>query len=122
MAQKREETEAQIYAKLSLLETQLNVLNNIEVERSTVTINEDPQDSLSAKLWGSLSLPNNITAEDEFTQYMKELLAHKNKNPLIYQLAYKYLSISAISVSSKCLFSDMNTYISARKTCLDPNL
>ncbi|CAG8534645.1 8138_t:CDS:2 [Racocetra fulgida] len=55
--QKWEETEAQIRAKLLLLETQVNVSSNLEVERSLVTINEDPQDSLSAKLWDYCQCP-----------------------------------------------------------------
>ncbi|CAG8635723.1 7154_t:CDS:2, partial [Racocetra persica] len=48
--QEQKETEAQIHAKLSLLETQVYVSSNLEVERSLVTINEDLQDSLSAEL------------------------------------------------------------------------
>ncbi|CAG8813301.1 7253_t:CDS:1, partial [Racocetra persica] len=51
---------------------------NVEAVKSLVTINEDPQDSLSAELWESLSISNNDINEDEFTQYMKELKANKH--------------------------------------------
>ncbi|CAG8844771.1 22380_t:CDS:2, partial [Racocetra persica] len=39
--------------------------------------------SLSAELWGSFSISDQATTEDEFTRYMKEQIAHKNQNPLI---------------------------------------
>ncbi|CAG8679302.1 8195_t:CDS:2, partial [Racocetra fulgida] len=58
-AQEREETEAQVRAELSLLEDQVTVSNNTEIERNSVTINDDFQDSLSAELWGTLSIPDN---------------------------------------------------------------
>ncbi|CAG8762089.1 23661_t:CDS:2, partial [Dentiscutata erythropus] len=51
--QEREDTEAQIRTELSLLKSQLtNSNNNEEIEKNSVNINEDPQDSLSAELWG----------------------------------------------------------------------
>ncbi|CAG8464315.1 8800_t:CDS:2 [Cetraspora pellucida] len=81
-AQEHEETEAQVRAELSLLEDQVTVSNNIEIERSSVTINDDFQDSLSAELWGTLSIPDNVITHDEFTRYMKEPIAHKNQNLL----------------------------------------
>ncbi|CAG8667137.1 2215_t:CDS:2 [Cetraspora pellucida] len=133
--QEREKTEAQIRTELLLLEAQLNnSSNNEEIEKSSVILNEDPQDSLSAELWGSCLIPDNIFTEDEFTRYMKEQIAHKNQNPLIWwedrrtsypflgQLARKYLSIPATSVPSERLFSDANIHISARRTRLDPHL
>ncbi|CAG8765440.1 4834_t:CDS:1, partial [Racocetra fulgida] len=39
-------TEAQVRAELSLLEDQVTVSSNTEVKRSTVTINDNLQDSL----------------------------------------------------------------------------
>ncbi|CAG8613319.1 17172_t:CDS:2, partial [Cetraspora pellucida] len=86
----REQTEAQIRAELLLLKTQLDDSNSNEnIERSSVilnevTLNEDPQDSLSAELWGSCSIPDHVFTENEFTRYMKEQIAHKNQNPLIW--------------------------------------
>ncbi|CAG8677136.1 16766_t:CDS:2, partial [Racocetra fulgida] len=45
--QEREDTEAQIRTELSLLKSQLtNSNNNEEIEKNSVNINEDPQDSL----------------------------------------------------------------------------
>ncbi|CAG8451373.1 16465_t:CDS:2, partial [Cetraspora pellucida] len=76
-------TEAQICTELSLLESQLtNSNNNEEIEKNLVNINEDPQDSLSAELWGLFSISDQTTAEDEFMQYIKEQIAYKNQNPL----------------------------------------
>jgi hypothetical protein len=49
--QERKETEAQVHAELLSFEAQMNILSNAEIERSIVTISEDPQDSLSAELW-----------------------------------------------------------------------
>ncbi|CAG8551459.1 17075_t:CDS:2 [Racocetra fulgida] len=77
------ETEAQIRAELLVLETQVTNLNSEEMERNKVTTNEDLQDSLSAELWGSCSIPNQDITEDEFTHYMKEPIVYKNHDPLI---------------------------------------
>ncbi|CAG8805729.1 3372_t:CDS:2, partial [Racocetra persica] len=86
----QEQTEAQIRAELLLLKTQLDDSNSNEnIKKSSVilnevTLNEDPQDSLSAELWESCSIPDHVFTEDEFTRYMKEQIAHKNQNPLIW--------------------------------------
>ncbi|CAG8802261.1 22054_t:CDS:1, partial [Racocetra persica] len=66
--QEQEDTEAQIRTELSLLKSQLtNSNNNEEIEKNSVNINEDPQDSLSAELWRSFSISDQATTEDEFT-------------------------------------------------------
>ncbi|CAG8802561.1 8561_t:CDS:2, partial [Dentiscutata erythropus] len=70
--QERKETEAQVHAELLSFENQMNISSSAEIERSIVPISEDPQDSLSAELWGSLLIPDNVTDKDEFTRYMKE--------------------------------------------------
>ncbi|CAG8560488.1 3157_t:CDS:2 [Dentiscutata erythropus] len=71
--QERKETEDKIRAELLLLENQLTISNNNEeVEENLVPTNEDPQDSLSAELWGLCSMPNKDVTVDEFTRYMKE--------------------------------------------------
>ncbi|CAG8787894.1 24875_t:CDS:2, partial [Dentiscutata erythropus] len=44
--QEHEETKAQVRAELLLLKTQSNILSNTKIERSPVTTDEDPQDSL----------------------------------------------------------------------------
>ncbi|CAG8777400.1 14002_t:CDS:1, partial [Racocetra fulgida] len=74
-------TEAQIRTELLVLEAQVTNSNSGEMERNLVTTNEDFQDSLSAKLWGSCSIPDQDVTEDEFTRYMKEPIAYKNQDP-----------------------------------------
>ncbi|CAG8786393.1 4275_t:CDS:1, partial [Racocetra fulgida] len=59
-----------------------NSNNSEEMERNLVTTNEDLQDSLSAELWGSCSIPSQDITENKFTRYMKEPIAHKNQDPL----------------------------------------
>ncbi len=42
--------------------------------------------------------------------------------PYLFELACKYLSITATSVLSEHLFSDTGNHISIRYICLNPNL
>ncbi|CAG8461934.1 28550_t:CDS:2 [Racocetra persica] len=129
----RRNTKAQIRAELSILEAQFRQ-NNDKIE-ACITTEEEEYDSLSAELWGSLSTPTPQTiTEDELTKYLKEQIAHKTQDPLIWwkerranflllsQLARKYLAVPAISVPSERLFSDAGALISARRTRLAPDL
>ncbi|CAG8648578.1 20596_t:CDS:2 [Cetraspora pellucida] len=47
---------------------------------------------------------------------------HQTSYPILSQLVYKYLSISAMSVSSELLFSDVENNILAKRTRLTPDL
>ncbi|CAG8451502.1 6231_t:CDS:2 [Cetraspora pellucida] len=97
----RRNTEAQIRAELSILEAQFRQ-NNDKIE-ACITTEEEEYDSLSAELWGSLSTPTPQTiTEDELTKYLKEQIAHKSQDPLIWwkeQLDKFYKSIILIKLS-----------------------
>jgi hypothetical protein len=73
------------------------------------------------------------TNNDEITSYIQLEVEKKTTNPLkwwmskehfpiLQDIAKKYLSAPATSVPSEQLFSDAGIHLSAKRTCLNPNL
>ncbi|CAG8822117.1 16892_t:CDS:2, partial [Gigaspora margarita] len=115
----RKNIETQLRAKLAELESQFN--QNNTNDKVTIITEKEECNSLTAN-------------ENELTRYLKEQIAHKNQDSLMWwkerrtnflllcQLARKYLSISAMLFPFECLFFDAGAHITARRTHLELDL
>ncbi|CAG8601053.1 9864_t:CDS:1, partial [Cetraspora pellucida] len=81
---RKKETKTQIHTELLVLKTQATNLNSEEMKRNLVTTSEDHQNLLSVELWESYSISDQDVTKDAFTCYIKEPIAHKNHDPLMW--------------------------------------
>ncbi|CAG8785115.1 16089_t:CDS:1, partial [Dentiscutata erythropus] len=91
-----------------------------QVNYSLLGIYEDSDDesSISDEVARYLALPK-VSPNRNVLEWWK---GHVNVLPVLSRLAMKYLAIPATSVPSERLFSDAGLHLSARRTCLKPEL
>ncbi|CAG8762699.1 5392_t:CDS:2 [Cetraspora pellucida] len=107
-----EQNRAQDLVKTLYNELKINLTISDDNEENLVDSNYNDDNADFFYELESNSIQVDVEDDDEVTSSL----------PVLAQLARKYLSILATSVPSERLFSDAGNHISAKRTCLSPDL